>query len=111
MKKFLISTAICSSCMLAALPTVASAQTDEASSGVGIGEIVVTAQKRAENIQDVPIAISAVSGQYLESRGIPLAEAQALLTRAFVADAFAGLADDSREALEAETAAWLEQRA
>ena len=48
---------------------------------------------------------------YLESRGIPLAEAQALLTRAFVADAFAGLADDSREALEAETAAWLEQRA
>ncbi len=70
MKKFLISTAICSSCMLAALPTVASAQTDEASSGVGIGEIVVTAQKRAENIQDVPIAISAVSGQYLESRGI-----------------------------------------
>lgn len=48
---------------------------------------------------------------YLESRGIPLAEAQALLTRAFVADAFAGLADDSREALEAETAAWLGQRA
>ncbi|MXO74335.1 TonB-dependent receptor [Altererythrobacter aerius] len=37
---------------------------------VGIGAIVVTAQKRAENIQDVPIAISAVSSEFLESRGI-----------------------------------------
>jgi iron complex outermembrane recepter protein len=36
----------------------------------GFGDIVVTAQKREENIQDVPIAISAVGSQYLESRGI-----------------------------------------
>ena len=36
----------------------------------GVGEIVVTAQKRSENIQKVPIAISAVSGQFLETRGI-----------------------------------------
>lgn len=36
----------------------------------GIGDIVVTAQKRAENVQDIPIAISAVSSQYLQSRGI-----------------------------------------
>lgn len=69
MKKFLVSTAICSSCIFAAMPTMAAAQTNDTNS-VGIGEIVVTAQKRAENIQDVPIAISAVSGQYLESRGI-----------------------------------------
>ncbi|WP_231730031.1 TonB-dependent receptor [Novosphingobium sp. Fuku2-ISO-50] len=40
------------------------------SNGPGVGEIVVTAQKRSENIQNVPIAISAVSGQYLETRGI-----------------------------------------
>ncbi len=46
---------------------------------------------------------------YLESRGIPRAEAQALLTRAFVADALSGLADS--EALEAETSQWLEARA
>ena len=36
----------------------------------GLGAIVVTAQKRSENIQDVPIAISAVGSEYLQSRGI-----------------------------------------
>lgn len=49
---------------------------------------------------------------YLQSRGVPQAEAEALLTRAFVADAFSGLSDAAaREALEAEAAAWLELRA
>ena len=32
-------------------------------------EIVVTAQKRSENLQDVPIAITAVSGQALDRAG------------------------------------------
>ena len=36
----------------------------------GLEEIVVTAQKRAENIQDVPIAITAVTARALENRGI-----------------------------------------
>ncbi|HEY6927651.1 MAG TPA: TonB-dependent receptor [Steroidobacteraceae bacterium] len=36
----------------------------------GLEEIVVTAQKRSENIQDVPIAITAVTAQTLETRGI-----------------------------------------
>jgi len=35
-----------------------------------IEEIVVTAQKRPENIQNVPISISAVSGQFLEDSNI-----------------------------------------
>lgn len=35
----------------------------------GIEEIVVTAQKRAENLQDVPIAVSAFSSAALEARG------------------------------------------
>jgi Fe-S cluster assembly protein SufD len=49
---------------------------------------------------------------YLQSRGVPKPQAEGLLTRAFVADAFAGLEDSAtREALEAETAQWLEARA
>jgi len=68
------------SCMLtgiaiAAFPTCAQAQTvaenpasaDEIS---GIGEIIVTAQKRAENLQDVPIAVTAFSGDTLAERGV-----------------------------------------
>jgi iron complex outermembrane receptor protein len=35
-----------------------------------IEELVVTAQKRPENIQDVPISISAYSGNFLEKSGI-----------------------------------------
>lgn len=34
------------------------------------GDIVVTAQKRSENIQDVPIAITAFSSDMLEQRGV-----------------------------------------
>lgn len=38
--------------------------------GVGIEEVVVTAQKRAENVQDVPISVTAFSGEVLEAAGI-----------------------------------------
>jgi iron complex outermembrane receptor protein len=36
----------------------------------GLEEIVVTAQKRSENIRDVPISITSVSGDMLEKRGV-----------------------------------------
>lgn len=36
----------------------------------GIAEIVVTAQKRAENLQDVPLAISAFGGEALEQANV-----------------------------------------
>lgn len=49
---------------------------------------------------------------YLESRGIPPAQAKALLTRAFVADALQSLADDALHAsLDRETQSWLERAA
>ena len=36
----------------------------------GIADIVVTAQKRAENVQDVPIAISAFTASALQERAV-----------------------------------------
>ncbi|MDD3798830.1 MAG: TonB-dependent receptor [Novosphingobium sp.] len=45
------------------------AQAEEAAS-TGFGEIVVTAQRREEKLQDVPIAITAMSADNLRERGI-----------------------------------------
>ena len=53
-------------CFLALLPT-ASAQEEETRT---IEEIVVFATKRVESIQEVPIAVSAYSGEDLAARGI-----------------------------------------
>lgn len=57
----------------AAQATPASAREDAkplASYSGGLEEVVVTAQKRSENMQNVPIAVSAVSGSQLESIGV-----------------------------------------
>jgi Fe-S cluster assembly protein SufD len=48
---------------------------------------------------------------YLQTRGLPEAQAKAMLTEAFVAEAFARVADDRvREALRSEVRAWLGRR-
>jgi iron complex outermembrane recepter protein len=62
-------TLFCASVAALALTQPAFAQDSDAAD-TGIGDIVVTAQKRAENVQDIPIAISAVSSEYLQARGI-----------------------------------------
>ena len=54
-----------------ALPPAALAQQTSAKEGdAGLQEIVVTARKREETLQDIPIAISAVSADRLERQGI-----------------------------------------
>ena len=51
----------------AASPALAQAAADGAAE---IETLIVTANKRAENIQDVPMSVTAVSGDYLEKTGI-----------------------------------------
>src|SRR5688500_10983942 len=49
-------------------PMAADAQRpDTGAGGEGLQEIVVTAQKRSENLQRVPIAVTAVSGAAIEN--------------------------------------------
>ncbi len=43
------------------------AQDETAEDGPGLGEIVVTAQRREENLQDVPLSVTAVSGDKLDA--------------------------------------------
>ncbi len=54
---------------LTGLASVAHAQTAPSPDGL-LAEIVVTAQKRSENIQSVPIAVTAFGGQALRERGV-----------------------------------------
>ena len=55
-------------------PPSAASQTvqspDQAEGGTAVGEILVTAQKRTEDIKDVPISMTAASGATLKAAGI-----------------------------------------
>jgi iron complex outermembrane recepter protein len=69
--------ASCGSAALAVMAGPSVAQTEpaavqaaDASNGAGLEEIIVVAQKRAENLQKVPIAITAVAQERLESAGV-----------------------------------------
>lgn len=60
-------------CAMSILPTTAfaqDAQTETAAEKEASGDIIVTAQKRSERLQDVATAVSAVSGQELERNAI-----------------------------------------
>lgn len=58
------------SAQTAGTPVPQGASPAPAASGPQVEEIVVTAQKRAQNLQDVPIAVSAISTETLKARGI-----------------------------------------
>lgn len=51
-------------------PQVAPQATPQDSGGSGFGDIVVTANKRSENVQKVPISVSAFSGDQLKALGV-----------------------------------------
>jgi iron complex outermembrane recepter protein len=54
---------------LGVLVTSAAQAAEEATPSAGLEEVVVTAQKRAQNAQDVGISLSAISGSDLQSMG------------------------------------------
>src|SRR3546814_11905829 len=58
----------------------AQAESTDPASNVGIGDIVVTAQRRAENVQQVPLAVAAFSGAALQEKGVDHVSQLATLT-------------------------------
>jgi iron complex outermembrane receptor protein len=58
--------------------------TDADQGNGGLAEIVVTAQRREQRLQDVPISVTAVSGAAIESQGLTQVESLALVNSSFV---------------------------
>lgn len=56
--------------VLMSLATLAAAQSAEQNSSSTISEVIVTARHRAEDIQDVPVAVSVVSGAQADSANL-----------------------------------------
>jgi outer membrane receptor protein involved in Fe transport len=63
-----VSVALASAAAQAAI--AADAPADEEQASAGITEVVVTAQRRSESIQDVPITVQAVTGEQLKQLGV-----------------------------------------
>uniref|UniRef100_UPI00258CE096 TonB-dependent receptor plug domain-containing protein n=1 Tax=uncultured Sphingomonas sp. TaxID=158754 RepID=UPI00258CE096 len=79
--KSLFLSAVAASALIAASPAAAQVASPDPAAGTGsattpaeaedapVGDIIVTAQKRSERLQDVPVAITVVSGDALAARG------------------------------------------
>lgn len=63
----LITGSAVATCAVVSAPALA--QAPQADAGINANDIVVTAQFRAQSLQDTPLAITAVSGDQLEARG------------------------------------------
>ncbi|EIZ78648.1 TonB-dependent receptor [Novosphingobium sp. Rr 2-17] len=69
MMAVLSTTAYAQSGAVPTAPAPAEAQDTTTQNG-SLEEIVVTAQKREQNLQDVPVAVSAISSEQIEARGV-----------------------------------------
>ena len=61
--------ALCAGVSSLAIGDVACAQAKVPGSGAEVEEVVVTARRRAESLQDVPLAVTAISGEALAASG------------------------------------------
>jgi iron complex outermembrane receptor protein len=73
MKKLAVLSAQAAACAasMLAVPAVLAQDAPVAKNSVGLEEVTVTARRREETIQDVPIAVSAFSAERIENAGAP----------------------------------------
>jgi iron complex outermembrane recepter protein len=69
-KMRLMATAAPFAAMLVITPAYAQDESAETAGDGGIEEIIVTAQRREENLQDVPISVSAFGAEQIAEKGI-----------------------------------------
>jgi iron complex outermembrane receptor protein len=72
LKKYLLATSIIATPLW--MPTAQAADASAQAASDGIGEIVVTAQRREENIQKVPVSIQALSTEVMEQKQVAALE-------------------------------------
>ncbi len=65
-----LSSAVVAACTLSAIPAHQLAAAEPSPQATALEEIVVTARRRAESLQDTPIAVSAFSGRDLEQKSL-----------------------------------------
>ena len=83
------STAFTTAGVLAVMGFQAHAQDTTSDDGTfSLEEIVVTAQKRAENLQQIPLAITAMSGDYLDQASINAVDEVSMRTPGFTMTRF-----------------------
>jgi iron complex outermembrane recepter protein len=72
MRRLNRATLLTCTCLVAAfaMPGLATAQTGAGDEASADDEIIITAQRRAESIQDVPIAVSAFTAEMIENRNL-----------------------------------------
>jgi len=87
--KFAITTML----LWAAAAPVHAQQTSPNDSAATFNDIIVTAQRREERLQDVPLAVSAFTPDELTDRGVTRMEDLALVTPSFQTSRFVGRAD------------------
>ena len=68
-EKIGVVTSVALAVHLALFPTSASAAT-AAEEGLVLEEVIVTAQRREQNIQDIPLSVSAISADMLNNGGV-----------------------------------------